>query len=32
MIDEQRRNIVEYRIDNAISTLNEIKEHIANRL
>lgn len=30
MTDEQRRNIVEYRIDNAISTLNEIKEHIAN--
>ena len=28
MTDEQRRDIVIYRIDNAVSTLNEIKEHI----
>lgn len=30
MTDEQRRDIVMYRIDNAVSTLNEIKEHISN--
>ena len=30
MTDEQRRDIVIYRIDNAVSTLNEIKEHISN--
>lgn len=30
MTNEQRRDIVIYRIENAINTLNEIKEHIAN--
>ncbi len=30
MTDEQRRDIVIYRMDNAISTLGEIKEHISN--
>lgn len=30
MTDEQRRDIVIYRIENAINTLNEIKEHISN--
>lgn len=30
MTDEQRRNIVLYRIDNAVATLGEIKEHTAN--
>ena len=28
MTDEQRRDIVIYRIENAVSTLNEISEHI----
>ena len=30
MTDEQRRDIVIYRIENAVNTLNEIKEHISN--
>ena len=30
MTDEQRRDIVVYRMDNAVSTLGEIKEHISN--
>ena len=30
MTDEQRRDIVIYRIENAVNTLNEIKEHISS--
>ena len=30
MTDEQRRDIVIYRLDNAINTLSEIKDHISN--
>lgn len=30
MTDEQRKDIVIYRIENAVNTLKEIKEHIAN--
>ena len=30
MTDEQRRDIVIYRMDNALNTLNEVKEHISS--
>ncbi len=30
MTDEQRRDIVSYRMENALNTLHEVKEHISN--